>query len=78
MLSDSDQDVYDSSGRKYSADSAAGISANSSQNSVFLNDINPGNTVRGVIAFDMPKGVKAVRADLHDSRFSGGVSVSLR
>jgi Domain of unknown function (DUF4352) len=78
LLSDSAQYVYDSSGRKYSADTSAGIYANSSQNSVFLNEINPGNTVRGVIAFDMPQGVKAVRAELHDSPFSGGVSVGLR
>jgi hypothetical protein len=46
--------------------------------SVFLQDINPGNTVRGVIAFDMPAGVRAVKAELHDSGFSGGVTVRLR
>jgi Domain of unknown function (DUF4352) len=77
-LADSAQYVYDASGRKYSADSEAGIYANSNTSSVFFNDINPGNTVRGVIAFDMPKGVTPVRAELHDSVFSGGVSVTLR
>jgi hypothetical protein len=78
MLADSNQYVFDSSGRKYSADTAAGLYTNGSGNNVFLNDINPGNTVQGIIAFDMPQGVKAVRAELHDSMFSGGVSVSLR
>lgn len=77
-LADSAQYVYDFSGRKYSADSEAGIYANSTTNSVFYNDINPGNTVRGVVVFDMPHGVTPVRAELHDSVFSGGVSVSLR
>jgi hypothetical protein len=30
-----------------------------------LNDINPGNTVNGELAFDMPAGVKAVMARFH-------------
>jgi len=40
---------------------------------------NPGNTVRAVILFDLPKGDRAVKAELelHDSAFSGGVTVSL-
>jgi len=67
------QFVYDSSGRKYSADSTAGMYANGDSN-VFYNDINPGNTVHGVIVFDMPRGVTPVRAVLHDSLFSNGVS----
>lgn len=77
MLTDSAQYVYDSSGRKYSADSAADLSLNSNA-SVFLQEINPGNTVRGQIAFDMPNGVQATKAVLHDSLFSGGATVSLR
>jgi hypothetical protein len=77
LLADSAQHVYDSSGRKYDADSVAGISLNGNAN-VFLKEINPGNTVQGQIAFDMPKGVRAVKAELHDSLFSGGVTVNLK
>lgn len=77
-LDDSAQFVYDAKGRKFSADSTADIYANGSSNSVFFNQINPGNTVRGKIAFDLPKGDTAVKAELHDSVFSGGVVVSLR
>ena len=77
-LDDSSQYVYDASGRKYDASTNADIYLNGSSDSVFLNDINPGNTVKGKIAFDMPAGVKAVKAELHDSAFSGGISVSLR
>jgi hypothetical protein len=77
-LDDSAQYVYDSHGRQYDADSEADIDANNNNGGgVFFNDINPGNTVRGVILFDLPKGDKAVKAELHDSMFSGGVTVSL-
>jgi Domain of unknown function (DUF4352) len=78
-LDDSAQYVYDASGRKFSADSAADIdlSGANGQGSTWLNDINPGNTVTGKIAFDMPVGDKAVKIDLHDSIFSNGVTVRL-
>jgi hypothetical protein len=78
-LDDSSQYVYDASGRKYDVSTSADLDLNSANgsDSVFLNDINPGNTVSGELAFDMPKGVKAVKAELHDSAFSGGVTVIL-
>jgi Domain of unknown function (DUF4352) len=78
-LDDSSQYVYDASGRKYDASTEADIDLNSSDgaDSVFLNNINPGNTVKGELAFDMPTGTKAVKAELHDSAFSGGVTVNL-
>ena len=79
-LDDSSQYVYDASGRKYDASTNADLDLNSASgsDSVFFNDINPGNTVRGELAFDMPAGLKAVKAELHDSAFSGGVTVNLR
>jgi hypothetical protein len=79
-LDDSSQYVYDATGRKFSADSAADIELGgvSGQNSTWFEDINPGNTVHGRIAFDLPAGDKAVKAELHDSAFSDGVTVSLR
>ena len=79
-LDDSSQYIYDASGRKYDVSTSADIDLNSASgsDSVFFNDINPGNTVHGELAFDMPKGVKAVKAELHDSAFSGGVTVILR
>jgi len=79
-LDDSSQYVYDASGRKYDVSTSADVDLNSASgsDSVFLNEINPGNTVHGELAFDMPAGVKAVKAELHDSAFSGGVTVKLR
>lgn len=78
-LDDSSQYVYDGTGRKYDADSVADIDlgSESGANSVWLESINPGNTVQGQIAFDLPTGTKAVKAELHDSAFSGGVTVQL-
>jgi hypothetical protein len=77
-LDDSAQFVYDKSGRQFSVDTQADIYANpGGSGGVFLNDINPGNSVRGLILFDMPRGDKAVKAELHDSLFSGGVVVYL-
>jgi len=77
-LDDSSQYVFDANGRKFSADSSADIEANTGNGGgAFLNDINPGNTVRALILFDLPKGDKAVKAELHDSPFSGGVTVRL-
>ena len=78
-LDDSSQYLYDASGRKYDASTNADVDLNSASgsDSVFFNDINPGNTVRGELAFDMPAKLMAVKAELHDSAFSGGVTVNL-
>lgn len=75
LLSDSSQKVRDGSGREFSTDTAAGIYIE--DNKVFLNEINPGNAVKGKLVFDMPKGAKPASVELHDSPFSDGVSVSL-
>jgi Domain of unknown function (DUF4352) len=78
-LDDSAQFVYDSRGRKYRANTSADIDLNggSSSGGVFFNSINPGNTVNGLFGFDLPAGDTAVRAELHDSVFSGGVTVNV-
>lgn len=78
-LDDSSQYVYDHKGRQFSASTSADIEGNGSNGGgVFLNQINPGGVVHGKLYFDMPVGDKAVKAVLHDSAFSGGVTVSLR
>ena len=61
-------------GVKYDNDGAAEIYANS-QTQTFLEQINPGNGVTGVLVFDIPKDATIARFELHDSAFSGGVSV---
>jgi hypothetical protein len=77
-LDDSSQYVYDSRSRQFSASSDADIDGNGDNGGgVFFNQVNPGDTVQGNLYFDLPDGVRAVRAVLHDSAFSGGVTVRL-
>jgi Domain of unknown function (DUF4352) len=78
-LDDSSQYVYDAAGRKFSASTSADIdlSGANGQNNTWFEDINPGNSVHGRIAFDLPAGDNAVKAELHDSAFSDGVTVKL-
>ena len=72
----SSQILYDGKGRKFSSDGEAGIYLDNSQS--FLNEINPGNKVKGIVVFDVPKGTKGTKIELHDSPFSGGVDVTLK
>ena len=69
------QYAYDAKGRKLSADSEASIYDDSSQ--VLWEEINPGNSVKGKVYFDIPKGAKITKLELHDSVFSGGVDVKV-
>lgn len=71
------QVLFDTKGREYEADTAAGVYMEGDAKS-FLEDINPGNSVKGVLVFDVPKsGFKPGKIELHDSAFSGGVEVAL-
>jgi hypothetical protein len=63
-------------GVRYTHDGTAEIYANK-QSATFLNTINPGNTVSGVLVFDIPAGKKITKVELHDSPFSGGVTVDV-
>ncbi|PKW25712.1 DUF4352 domain-containing protein [Phycicoccus duodecadis] len=69
------QVAFDSKNRKFSADSGASIYDGDSK--VLWEEINPGNTVTGSVFFDVPKGTKLTKVELHDSLFSGGVEVRL-
>jgi uncharacterized membrane protein len=69
------QKVIDVSGREYGANSAADMWMNTS-NSV-MGDINPGNSIQVKAAFDVPPGTQPAALEVHDSMFSGGVSVRL-
>jgi hypothetical protein len=67
--------------KSYAADSEAGFSANvgsdGNPTDVWINEINPGNSVTGVMVWDLPAGAKLTKLELHDSAFSGGVEVTL-
>jgi hypothetical protein len=75
LLDGGNQYLFGSGGERFDADTEAAIYLDESQ--TFLNDINPGNTVNGIVVFDVPKAVKPSKIELHDSAFSGGVTVEL-
>lgn len=75
-LSPSDQELLDEQGRTFSPDTAAALNLDSDV--TFWDEINPGNTVTMPLVFDMPVGAVPTAVELHDSMFSGGVTVSLR
>ncbi len=72
----SNQNAYNAAGQKYEADSAAGIYLEDDSRA-FLEDINPGNSVNGIVVFDIPKDAQIAKLELHDSAFSGGVVVNV-
>ncbi|MFC7531982.1 DUF4352 domain-containing protein [Actinoplanes sp. GCM10030250] len=77
MFAGSNQKAFDAKGTEFSNDTGAEIYANG-EAQTFLNEINPGNSVTGKLVFDVPKGTKLTKLELHDSIFSGGVEVALK
>lgn len=75
-FSGAEQKLIDAAGREFDADLGAAALAVQDANSLFEN-INPGNTVNGVLVFDVPKKVRLTAIELHDSPFSNGVTVTL-
>ena len=71
----SSQKLLDGQSRTHSADSSAAIYLPDSNS--FLTSINPGNTVDGIVVFDIPADATPAAIELHDSPFSGGVTVTL-
>ncbi|WP_436326595.1 DUF4352 domain-containing protein [Brevibacterium sp. FAM 27836] len=67
----------DDNGNTYSADSEAGIYA-AENNILFLEEINPGNTAKGVLVFDVPEDVDANRLTFAGGLFSDPVEISLQ
>jgi hypothetical protein len=73
-FSDSLQRAYGADGVRFGADTGAGILANAQQQ-VFLNEINPGNQVTGVVVYDIPPDARIAELELHASEHSPGVRV---
>ncbi len=71
------QKAYDAKNTQYSDDSEAEVAINKDART-FLEQINPGNSVKGQLVFDVPKGTKLTSIELHDSFLSGGVKIPLK
>jgi hypothetical protein len=70
------QTLIDTKGREFDADPEASLWTDKESKS-FLQQINPGNSVRGKLIYDVPRGTKLKAIELHDSMWSGGVTVPL-
>ncbi|GGQ00559.1 DUF4352 domain-containing protein [Streptosporangium pseudovulgare] len=77
MFLDSAQKLLDTADREYDADSGAAVLGLKNSNA-FLNNINPGNSVSGILLFDVPDDFRIKAIELHDSLFSDGTQVALR
>ena len=75
MMFASNQYLFDTKGRKFSADATANIYDDSAK--LMFEEINPGNSLKGYVYFDVPKGTKVIKLELHDSMLSGGITVRL-
>lgn len=73
----SNQKLLNAQNQQYTADDAAGAYVDQNYSTLFSN-INPGNSVEGVVVFDVPKDQTPTTAELHDSAFSNGVKVQLQ
>jgi hypothetical protein len=70
---DSNQYAYDGAGHELTADDN-GIFMTGDENNTQL---NPGVSVTALVPFNIPAGDTITRLELHDSEFSGGVTVRL-
>ncbi len=73
-LLDSNQVLIDEQGRQHNTSSASMWL----EEGLWLDEINPGNSVSGVLLYDIPTDAVPTTLELHDSMFSGGVTVTLR
>ncbi|GAA2002503.1 DUF4352 domain-containing protein [Brevibacterium samyangense] len=62
-----DAQLVDTEGRTYEADSSASLYLGD-EGASLLDEVNPGNTLEGVVAFDVPEGI-----ELSHLEFSGGL-----
>jgi hypothetical protein len=68
--------LFNAQGQEFSADSEAAIYLEDSAS--LYEEINPGNTLNSKVVFDVPTGTTPTAIELHDSMFSGGVTVNLQ
>jgi hypothetical protein len=68
--------LFNADGQEFAADNEAAIYLEDSAS--LLEEINPGNTLNAKVVFDVPAGTVPTAIELHDSAFSGGVTVSLQ
>ena len=76
LFLDSAQWADSSDGTRHNSDTRAGIVANGGLQ-VWINLVQPGQTLTGTIVFDIPAEVDLASVELHDSPLSNGVTVTI-
>lgn len=71
------QKAYNAAGQEFEPASTATLYVNPGNGSTLWADINPGNSVTGVVVWDIAAGAVLTRLELHDSLFSSGAQVRL-
>lgn len=78
-LSGDSQKLLDAKGRQFSADNEAWIYIGKQGSNVIFEEINPGNTSKGIVVFDVPKNVTPTQAIVSGDFFGGDeVTVDLK
>ncbi|WP_280467108.1 DUF4352 domain-containing protein [Nocardia cyriacigeorgica] len=68
------QKLVDDQGRVFGNDTRAEMNLNEH----LASEINPGNKISVVLAFDVPEGTSPAAIEFHDSMFSGGARVAVK
>lgn len=76
-LNGDSQKLSDDDGKEYSSDLEASLYEDA-DSMLFLEGVNPGNTAKGTIIFDVPKEAKITEVTLTGGLFSDSADVSLR
>ena len=74
LFSTTDQKLMSDAGASFSVDEEASYAISESY---YFEEINPGNTLKVELAFDVPADANITTVELHDSAFSDGIEVSL-
>jgi hypothetical protein len=74
-FSDVEQLAFSPDGKEYRADPEAGAYVNDL--TAFNTDINPGNQIDAIVAYDIPASSSIAKLRLHDDRLSRGAEVSV-
>ncbi|MEN9992835.1 MAG: hypothetical protein RLY83_405 [Actinomycetota bacterium] len=71
------QKLFDGEDREFSPDTSAMIYMKDGSDA-WVKEVNPGNTLKGSLLFDLPAGAEPSKIELHDDVFSSGVTVTLK
>jgi hypothetical protein len=76
VFADSIQKAYGPGGVWFGADSSAALYANPDP-TVFMNEINPGNSVKVLVVYDIPTSGRILRLEVHENPDTRGAIIKI-